>query len=162
MLIRIIAPLAAALTGTLVAAAPAGAVAPTTTTVHTVSRLTAPCPDGGSTYAQWEVTREITTYYDQDGTAVMQIIRAEGTGYTSNPATGYAIPNWFVRIFHHDLPDGQWFSTGPNVVTILPDGGASVPGAGRLVFAPLTGALVEHDGTDGDAERAELCAALGA
>ena len=64
-------------------------------------------------------------------------------------------------MFHKDLVTGEQFSTGPNLVTHLPDGGIAIGGAGRLVF-DSSGQLVEHVGPDTDAERAELCAAIGA
>ena len=60
-----------------------------------------------------------------------------------------------------DLVTGEFFTTGNNVVTKLPDGGVAIGGAGRLVF-DAQGRLIEHDGPDADTERQQLCAALGA
>ena len=56
---------------------------------------------------------------------------------------------------------GEFFTTGDNVVTKLPDGGVAIGGAGNTAF-DAAGNLVEHNGPDTTTERAQLCAALGA
>jgi hypothetical protein len=136
-------------------------VEPTRETVAVTTRTTAPCPSGVALVGVFDVVREITTFYDADGHPVMQLWHATFEGTWTNPLTGASLPNSGLREFHWDLTTGEFFTTGTNVVTKLPDGGVAIGGAGLLVFdAP--GNLIEHDGPDSATERAQLCAALGA
>ncbi len=141
-------------------AAPAAAVEPThqTVTLHRVINPFWSC-SGFAVIGEFDVTRDITTFYDQDGTAVMRIIRGDITGTLTNSVTGYSLPTAGVRVFHYDLVSGEFFTTGSNNVSKLPDGGVSIPGAGRLVF-DAQGNLIEHNGPDTAEEFAQLCAAL--
>jgi hypothetical protein len=141
--------------------AAAAALAPTRDTLHVTTIAPTPCPSGVTLIGVFSVTREITTFYDSDGSPVRQLWVASFDGTTTNPLTGESLPNSGVRIFHRDLLTGDLFTTGTNVVTKLPDGGVAIGGAGRLVF-DAAGRLVEHDGPDTATERAQLCAALGA
>jgi hypothetical protein len=141
--------------------ATAAAVEPTRETLHVTTVVRPPCPSGVTLLGVFDVTREITTFYDQDGIAVRQLWVASFEGTTTNPQTGQSLPNRGVRIFHRDLVTGELFTTGTNVVTKLPDGGVAIGGAGRLVF-DSAGRLVEHNGPETAEERAQLCAALGA
>lgn len=142
--------------------ATAAAVEPTreTVTLHRVVNPFVTCP-GFAVVGVFDITREITTFYDQDGTPVMRIIHADVTGTVTNAVTAYSLPADGVRIFHYDLTTGQFFSTGSNAVTPLPGGGTAIPGAGRLVF-DAQGQLIEHTGPDSPDEIAQLCAALAA
>jgi hypothetical protein len=141
-------------------ASSAAAVEPTreTVTLHRVVNPFLSCP-GFAIIGVFDITREITTFYDQNGTPVMRIIYAEITGTVTNAVTGYSLPTSGVRIFHFDLVTGEEFTTGSNNFTKLPDGGVAIGGAGRLVF-DAQGHLVEHDGPDTAAEQAQLCTAL--
>ncbi len=141
-------------------ASSAAAVEPTreTVTLHRVVNPFVSCP-GFAIIGVFDITREITTFYDQNGTPVMRIIYAEITGTVTNAVTGYSLPTSGVRIFHFDLVTGEEFTTGSNNFTKLPDGGVAIGGAGRLVF-DAQGHLVEHDGPDTAAEQAQLCTAL--
>jgi hypothetical protein len=152
--------LIAALALPLAFAAPAAAVEPTreTVTLHRVVNPFIICP-GFAVVGTFDITREITTYYDEQGTPVQRIIHADVTGTVTNAGTGYSLPTAGVRIFHYDLTTGELFTTGSNNVTKLPGGGTSTPGAGRLVF-DAQGHLVEHTGPDSPEEVAQLCAAL--
>ena len=145
----------------LALAAPAAAVEPTRETVHVTTINSNPCPSGVSLIGVFDVTREITTFYDEHGNAVRQLWHATFAGTTTNPLNGMSLSNRGVRVFHKDLVTGEFFTTGDNVVTKLPDGGVAIGGAGRLVF-DAAGRLIEHDGPDTATERAQLCAALGA
>jgi hypothetical protein len=149
------------LIASLAAAGTASATEPTRETIQLVSRTTNPCPDGTALIGVFDVTREITTFYDADGTPIRQLWVASFDGTWTNPLTGASLPNTGIRIFHRDLVTGEFFTTGDNVITKLPDGGVAIGGAGRLVF-DAQGRLIEHDGPDTASERAELCAALGA
>ena len=142
-------------------AAPASALEPTreTVTVHRVLNPFFTCP-GFTVTGVFDITREITTFYDNDGTPVSRLLRNDITGTVINNETGHSLPSDGVRIFHIDLTTGAGFTTGSNGITKLPDGGTAVPGAGRLVF-DANGQLIEHLGTDDSTEMAQLCAALG-
>lgn len=146
---------------TLAVADAASAVEPTRDTIVLTSRTTNPCPSGVVLIGVFSVVREITTFYDQDGQQVRQLWVATFDGTWTNPLTGASLPNRGQRIFHRDLVTGEFFTTGNNVVTKLPDGGVAIGGAGRLVF-DASGNLIEHDGPDSAVERAQLCTALGA
>jgi hypothetical protein len=140
-------------------AAPAAALAPTRDTVHLTRLVPTACPGGVTLVGTFDLTREITTFYDADGTPVRQQWVVTWDATTRNPVTGVSVPTIGIRIFHRDLLTGEVFTTGSNSVTKLPDGGVSIPGAGRLVF-DSTGHLIEHDGPDSAAEIAQLCEAL--
>ena len=153
--------LVAALTLPLALAAPAAAVEPTREAVYVTTINRNPCPSGVALIGVFDVTREITTFYDKDGTAISQLWVASFEGTTTNPLNGLSLANRGVRVFHEDLVTGEFFTTGTNVMTKLPDGGVAIGGAGRSVF-DAAGRLIEHDGPDTATERAQLCAALGA
>jgi hypothetical protein len=155
------AVLFAAVGVTLAVPATAAAVEPTRETVSFTTIAPRPCPSGVTLIGIFNVTRDATTFYDNDGAPVreLEVISFEVT--TINPLTGQSLSGSGMRIFHRDLVTGEFFTTGNNVVTKLPDGGVAIGGAGRLVF-DAQGRLVEHDGPDADAERQQLCAALGA
>jgi hypothetical protein len=145
----------------LALASSSGAVAPTRQVVTLTSRSPVPCPSGVVLAGVFDVVRDITTFYDQDGNPVSQLWVASFEGTITNPLTRASLPSKGVRIFHRDLVTGEFFTTGDNIVTKLPDGGVAIGGAGRLAF-DAAGNLVEHDGPDTATERAQLCAALGA
>jgi hypothetical protein len=144
----------------LVFAAPAAAVEPThdVVTLHRVINPFVTCP-GFTVIGEFDLTREITTFYDEAGTPVKRIIYAEITGTVTNALTGQSLPTAGHRIFHYDLVTGELFTTGSNNFTKLPDGGVAIAGAGRLVF-DVQGRLIEHDGPDSADEIAQTCAAL--
>jgi hypothetical protein len=139
----------------------AGAVEPTRQAVVLTSRSPLSCPSGVVLAGVFSVSREITTFYDQDGRPVSELWVNHIEGAVTNPLTGASLPNTGVRIFHRDLLTGEFFTTGTNTVTKLPDGGVAIGGAGRLAF-DAKGTLIEHDGPDTAEERAQLCAALAA
>ena len=144
----------------LAAPAMAFAVEPTRQTVGFTTVAPRPCPSGVTLIGIFNTTHDVTTFYDNDGAPVRELTVISFEVTTINPLTGQSLPGSGMRIFHRDLVTGEFFTTGNNVVTKLPDGGVAVGGAGRLVFDAL-GRLIEHDGPDADAERQQLCAALG-
>ena len=157
--------LASGLSAVAVAAlpGPATAVEPTRqTVVQTGVHSTAPCPSGVVLQGLFDITRDITTYYDQAGAPVqrLSVNRAEGTW--TNPDTGAWLAAEVVRQVHTDLATGDSFSTGTNSRTFLPGGGGVAIGAAGLQVFDASGQLVAHDGPDSDTERAQLCEALGA
>jgi hypothetical protein len=144
----------------LTLATAAGAAEPTreTVTLHRVINPFVSCP-GFAVIGAFDITREITTFSDQDGTALKRIIVADIAGTLTNAITGSSLPTAGVRIFHFDLVTGEEFTTASNNFTKLPSGGVAILGAGRLVF-DAQGQLIEHDGPDSAVEAAQLCAAL--
>jgi hypothetical protein len=144
----------------LALAGSASAVEPTreTVTLHRVINPFVACP-GFAVIGEFDLVREITTFYHEDGTPVKRVIYAEITGTVTNAVSGYSLPTAGVRIFHYDLTTGEFFTTGSNNFTKLPDGGVAIGGAGRLVF-DAQGHLIEHDGPDSATEQGQLCAAL--
>jgi hypothetical protein len=144
-------------------AGPASAVEPTRQTVVQVGvHSTAPCPSGVVLQGLFDITRDITTYYDQAPTPVrrLSVNRAEGTW--TNPNTGAWLAAEVGRQVHTDLTTGESFSTGTNSRTFLPGGGGVAIGAAGLQVFDASGQLVAHFGPDTDTERAQLCEALGA
>ena len=140
--------------------ATAAAVEPTRETVQVTTRITNTCPNGVDVIVGvFDVTREITTFYDSDGRPVRQLAVVKIEGTTTNLSTGESVPNFGLRVFHRDLLTGELFTTGSNVVIQLPGGGVAIIGAGRLVF-DAQGRLIGHTGPDTEREVAELCAAL--
>jgi len=149
----------------VVAALPGPAVAgePTRQTVVQVGvHSTAPCPSGVVLQGLFDITRDITTYYDEAGTPVrrLSVNRAEGTW--ANPDTKAWLAAEVGRQVHTDLATGESFSTGTNSRTFLPGGGGVAIGAAGLQVFDASGQLVAHYGPDSDTERAQLCEALGA
>lgn len=149
----------ASVIGALALPATAAALEPTRTTVHVTTRNAFTCPNGATLANVFDVTREITTFYDNDGTPVRELWVASFEGITTNTSTGASLTNFGVRVFHRDLVTGELVTTGTNVVTKLPDGGVAIGGAGRFLF-DAQGRQIEHNGPDMADERLELCAAL--
>jgi len=151
-----------ALVAALAVPATAAAVEPTreTVTLHRVVNPFVTCP-GFAVIGVFDLTREITTFYDQTGTPLKRIIYAEFTGTATNDVTGYTLPTSGVRIFHYDLTTSEFFSTGSNTLFAVAGGGTVTLGTGRLVF-DAQGRLIEHSGPDRADEIAQLCAALAA
>ena len=146
-------------------ALPAGsaqATEPTRQTVVQVLHTGAPCPDGVVLQGLFDVTRQITTYYDAAGAPVRQLQVNSAEGTWTNPTTGAFLEAVVVREIHTDLVTGEIFSTGSNSRTFLPGGGGVAIGAAGLQVFDASGQLVDHYGPDSATERAQLCAALGA
>lgn len=140
----------------------AQAAEPTRQTITEVLHTAAPCPSGVVLQGLFDVTRDVTTYYDQDGLAIrrLQINSAEGTW--TNPLTGDWLASSAVRQIHTDLITGETFSTGSDARTFLPGGGGVAIGRAGLTLFDATGHFIDHFGPDSATERAQLCAALGA
>jgi hypothetical protein len=141
--------------------ASAAAFEPTRETVTFTTVAPRPCPSGVALIGIFNATHDITTFYDNDGAPVRELTMITFEVTTTNPLTGQSLPGSGMRIFHRDLVTGEFFTTGNNVVTKLPEGGVAIGGAGRLVF-DAQGRLIGHNGPDSESEREQLCAALGA
>ncbi len=113
--------------------ATAAAVQPTRQTLQVTTITPVPCASGVTLVSVFSVTREITTFYDNEGHPVRELWVATFEGTITNPLTGASLPNRGVRIFQRDLVTGDLFTTGTNVVTKLPNGGVAIGGAGARV-----------------------------
>jgi hypothetical protein len=149
---------------TVLPAAGADAVEPTRQTITQVGVhfTAAPCASGLVPLGLFDVTREITTYYDADGTPVRRLSRNRAQGFYWNPITGARVDAIVVREIHSDLITGESFSTGVFAHIWLPDGGGVAMGMAGLSVFDSAGQLVEHAGPDTATEQAQFCAALGA
>lgn len=156
-----ITPLFAAAAVALAGPAVAVAVEPIRQTFSFTTVAPRPCPGGVTLMGIFNATHNVTTFYEGNGVAVRELTLISFDVTTINPVTGQSLAGGGERIFHRDLTTGEFFTTGNNVVTKLPDGGVAIGGAGRLVF-DAQGRLIEHNGPDADVERQQLCAALGA
>ena len=154
-----IASIFAASLATLAFAGTVSATEPTRTTeiLHRRIDPSFTCP-GFNIIGEYDVVREITTYFDHDGVAVRRIVHADITGTLTHASTGESLPTSGVRVFHFDLTTGEAFSTGSNTITRLPDGGVSNSGTGHLGF-DAQGRLIEFHGPP-FGELDDLCAAL--
>ncbi len=158
---RITRLLLAAVTA-LLALAPVAALAvePTHETVH----LTRVMPryrqcDGFTIRGDFDVTRQITTFYDSDGTPIRQIIHVDIGGTVTNTATGYTLEAGGVRVFHVDLLTGQYYTTGSATLIHLPGGGVFNPFPGNSLY-DANDNLVEYTSPKADRETQELCQAM--
>ena len=143
--------------------ASASAVEPARETIVQLgARSGALCPSGVVLRGLFDITRDITTYYDTDGNPVRRLSSNRAEGTWTNPNTGAWLGASVVLEIHTDLTTGVRFNTGTNSRTWLPDGGGVAIGAAGLQLFDASGALVDHFGPDSDTERAQLCAALGA
>lgn len=125
-------------------------------------RSTALCPSGAILQGLFDITRDVTTYYDTAGIPVRRLSVNRAEGSWTNPGTGAWLRSEVVRQVHTDLATGEAFSTGTSSRTFLPGGGGVAIGAAGLQLFDPSGQLVAHFGPDSDTERAQLCEALGA
>jgi hypothetical protein len=144
----------------LAAPATAAAVEPTVKTevIHPVFNPYKQCP-GFAVIGRFDVVREITTFYDQNGVPIRRLIHATITGTVTNAVTGYSLPAAGVRIFHYDLSDGSYVITGDAAFEKLPTGGTAHTATGLLMF-DAQGNLLDYHGPNESTELAQLCAAL--
>lgn len=124
-------------------------------------RSGAPCPSGVVLRGLFDITRDVTTYYDADGAPVRRLSSNRAEGTWTNPDTGAWLVSVVVSEVHSDLTTGERFTTGSGARNMLPGGGVAIGVAGLQLF-DATGALVDHFGPDTETERAQLCTALGA
>jgi hypothetical protein len=151
----------AAATAALVVA-PAGVAAadePTREVVTLHRELPGPPCAYGLLQSSFDLTRDITTFYE-DGIPVRRIIHGYGTGSITNPLTGESLEAFVNRVFTQDLTNGlAGFSVAYNIRVPLPTGGTAIIGGGQIVFDG-TGSVVATHGPDTSGEINQLCQAL--
>jgi hypothetical protein len=146
------------------ALAPAAAAA-TPTTVEESFHRSAPnfatCP-GFTVRGEFDVTRTATTFYDQDGTPIRQVIHVHFVGALSNSVSGKSLADEGGQIVTLDLVEGTATIVGRQRVDTEPGLGVVFADAGRVVRAAVGPAIFfvagQHDLIEGDIER--LCAYL--
>ena len=155
-----VASVAAAAALCLAVAAPAAAMAPTTIEEQFTRVLNNHCPDFAIRSTFW-VDRRVTTFYDNDGTAIRRVTYGFFPGQVQNLSTGYTLPSYNVRVIEQDLVTGVTRSTGTNVRVYEPQGGTIQLTAGIQEF-DASGALIFSGGRLDVPPSPELCAALAA
>jgi hypothetical protein len=160
---RAISKLAAPLFAAAIAisfAVPVAAYAPTTIEEQFTRVLNNQCPDF-AIRSTFFVDRRVTTFYDEDGTAIRQVIYGIFPGQVENLSTGYTLPAENVRIVSIDLLTGESRSTGTNVRVFLPGGGTIQLTAG-LQIRDASGVIILDGGRLDQAPTPALCEALAA
>lgn len=114
-------------------------------------------------WGSWDVTRQITTFFDGSGLATSDIYAVRFKGFVYNPATGASTPDAGENIYHDQLaPDGSFAST----MWTFQRTNDFVHEAGQRQLGPSDAngdqATLRQVGYQGfnDATIAELCAAL--
>ena len=144
----------------IIPAATAFALPPTVETqqVHVHLDNVGEC-DGFHVDLDLDVTRRITTFYDQEGTPIRRVVHAHGKGMVSNSVTGASAPAALVRNIIVDLETGTVASTATNVHVVLPGEGTLQLSAGRFEL-DADGNLIVEVGRQDPPITAELCEAL--
>jgi hypothetical protein len=104
----------------------------------------------------FDVTRDITTFYEADGPPVYEIFLAKIAGTLTNAVTQLAADVRRTRLPRRSRRRKRVHDRLQHRHQ-LPDGGVAVVVTGRLVF-DAAGNLIEHDGPDTVSELAQLCA----
>lgn len=135
-------------------AAPALAAAPSTETwTNHVDRPYLSCP-GFDVNGVWDISHELTFFYDASGVAVRDQERIDFRGTFVNQVTGASVADGGSIIFFDTLaPDGSYLTT----YSVQVRHSAYLHGAGRVDFQ--TGTFHGRDG-ESEAGVAALCAAL--
>ena len=109
--------------------------------------------------ATFVATRRITTFYDDDGTAIRRQVHAEVPGVITNTATGNSLVTKGVRNITVNLVTGEVKSTASNVHVVVPGQGTVVLAAGLFELDQL-GNLVKEVGRQDAPVTPALCDAL--
>ena len=137
--------LALAAATALVAAAQASALAPTTTVAQLHVKL--PRGDCGAFTLIFEadVSRKVTTFYDQDGVPVRDVLVRRTEGTVSNSVSGASVPSTGVWRVTRYYADGQltgrvtqagrtYLITAPGVGDIFHQTGFGIQQGGQTIF----------------------------
>ncbi len=154
-----------ALAGAAVVAPAASAAPPTmsTTELHRHIDPFATCA-GFRVIGDFDVVRQDTIYYDEQGTPVRERIHARYTGTLTNAVTGQAVSDNGSRLIFLDRQEGTTAWAGIVLKVVVPGQGLVSLDAGRVVFN-ADGSIAFEAGPHHDLANdqfAALCAALGA
>ena len=151
--------LATAALVTLADAQAAAAAEPTREIVHANPQFDIGECSGDTIHASFDVTRVVTTFYDDAGNPVRRIVHGDIPGTLTNLSTGTTLQTIGVRVLRFDLVNGGSTSTGTNVHVVLPGEGTLQLVAGRFVVNDQGDVVTEHGRLDEELPP-ELCAAL--
>jgi len=133
--------LAASAAAGLAGAAPADATAPTTTLEQRHVKLTHGDCGSFTLIFEADVTRKVTTFYDQDGVPVRDVLVRRSDGTVSNSVTGKSLPStgvWRVTRYYADgRLTGRVTQAGRTYLI-------TVPGLGEIFHQ--TGNGIQQDG----------------
>jgi len=126
---------ALAVTAGLIAAAPANATPPTTTTEVRHVRITIASCGAFPLIIDSMVTRKFTTFHDADGVPTRAVLERRMEGSFINGVTGASVPltgNWRNVISYTDgVPNGVITQTGRTYTVTVPGGGVIFHQAGH-------------------------------
>jgi hypothetical protein len=88
---------------------------------------------GFTVRGEFDVSRTVTTFYDNDGATVRQVTHVHFTGELINTATGKSIPDEGNQIVISDLTDGTTATVGRVRVVTVPHEGEILAQVGRVV-----------------------------
>lgn len=145
----------------LVALTAQGATAaePSRETVHANPQFDIGECSGDTIHASFDVTRVVTTFYDDAGNPIRRIVHGDIPGTLTNLSSGTTLQTIGVRVIRVDVVTGVSTSTGTNVHVVLPGEGTLNLGAGRFVIDDQGDIVSEHGRLD-EPLTPELCAAL--
>ena len=128
---------------------------------HRSSLSFATCP-GFTVRGEFDVTRTVTTFYDQDGSPIRQVLHVHFVGALSNSVSGKSLADEGGQIVTLDLLEGTATIVGRQRVDTEPGLGVVFADIGRVVRALVGPAIFfvagQHDLLEGDIER--LCTYL--
>jgi hypothetical protein len=90
------------------------------------------CP-GFSVRGEFDVSRTVTTFYDENGSAIRQVTHVHFTGTLTNSLSGKTIDDAGNQIVSTDLTDGTSAVLGRVRVVTIPGEGEIFAQVGRLV-----------------------------
>jgi hypothetical protein len=137
----------------------AAAAGPTREIVHANTQFDVGKCSGDTIHASFDVTRAVTTFYDDAGNPVRRLVHIDIPGTLTNLSTGMTLQTMGVRVIRIDLLTGVRTSTGTNVHVVLPGEGTLQLAAGRVVIDDQGNIVSEHGRLD-EPLTDELCAAL--
>lgn len=132
---RIVAAVTVAAAGLAVTTGPAHATAPTTTLEQRHVMFALASCGSFTLMLEGEVTRELTTYYDQDGIPVRDVLTRRQQSTFTNSVTGKSVPTsgiWHVTRYYTDGElNGSVTQTGRTYTVTVPGRGVIFIQAGR-------------------------------
>jgi hypothetical protein len=94
-----------------------------------------PCPNGVTLEASFTETLRVTTFFDEDGTAVRVQITVNYDGVVTNPVTGATVEDISHQTIIVDLVEGTETQVGLVFSSTVPGVGVVFHDVGRVVFA---------------------------
>jgi hypothetical protein len=129
-------------------------------TVHRSIANFLSCP-GFTISGEFDITRIVFTFYDNNGTPIRTVIHVHSEGTLTNTATGKTLADAGNQIITTDLVTGEVIVDGPSRVDTAPGVGVVFAQVGRVLRE--NGQVVAIDGRNDilEGNLAPLCAYLG-